>query len=361
MVLFLLTAGGLLFFYLLFLLLLTAGVLRNRLSHAKPHSHSSLSVVVCARNEEEHLPALLAALKRQTLTFEVILVDDRSSDGTRRLMEDYPGATVLSLKEEEGTFQGKKQALTRGIEAAGGDIILLTDADCVPRPGWALGMVSLFSGETGVVAGGALYEEDKWYHGMMNLEMLALAACSEGAMGWQCPLLATGNNLAYRRELFFRAGGFQGLEGIKTGDDDLVIQRMGRMGGGSFAFAWKPDHFVRTRAQSSLLSFIHQRARWASGVFHWDLSARLALGAVYLLYILFFLSPLGLLIPGLGYTIIAGWGVTACVELLFLVTALKGYGKLSALLWYFPARLLFVPYLLAMPLWALIRGYRWKE
>ncbi|HPE29231.1 MAG TPA: glycosyltransferase [Candidatus Mcinerneyibacteriales bacterium] len=361
MTLFFAAAGGLLFFYLLALLFLTAGVVRNRISGTKAGSLPSLSIVVCARNEAGVLPALLRALKEQTLPCEVVLVDDRSTDGTGELMRHYPGAVTLSLTQEEGTVQGKKRALTRGIEAAGGEVILLTDADCIPGPGWAQGMASLFSRETGVIAGGSLYEEEKWYHRLMNLEMLALAACSEGAMGWQQPLLATGNNLAYRRELFYRAGGFRGLERIETGDDDLMIQRMGRVGGGRFAFAWKPCHFVRTRAQSSFLSFIHQRARWASGVFHWGFPARLALGAVYLLYLLFFFSPLGFLIPGLGYTIIAGWGVTACVELLFLATALKGYGKLSALLWYFPARLLFVPYLLAMPLWAVVRGYRWKE
>lgn len=357
-----LAAGGvLLFFYLIALLFLATGVVKNRRNTQKTASPPDLSLIVCARNEEDHLPALLRALKEQTFPFEPIFVDDRSTDGTRRLMEGYPGAVVISLKEEEGVFQGKKRALTRGIETAGGDVLLLTDADCIPLPGWAEGIASLFSKETGLVAGGALYREEKWYHRLMNLEMLALAACSEGALGWQAPLLATGNNLAYRRDLFFKAGGFQGLEEIETGDDDLMIQRLGKEGGGRFSFAWQPELFVRTKAQPSLRAFIHQRARWASGVFHWGLSVRLALGAVYLLYLLYLISPLGLLIPGLGTTIITGWGVSACMELLFLAVALKGYGKLSALVWYLPARLLFVPYLLAMPLWAWAGGYRWKE
>ena len=353
--------GGLLFFYLFALLLLTIGILKNRAHRKAPSSLPSLSIVVCARNEAPTLPALLHALKYQDLPCEIILVDDRSTDRTKELMQEYPGAVICTLTEEAGWFQGKKRALTEGIEAAGGDVILLTDADCVPSPEWARGMGSLFSSEIGLVAGGALYEEEKWYHRLMNLEMLALAACSEGALGWQRPLLATGNNLAYRRELFFQAGGFRGLEKVETGDDDLMIQRIGKISGVRFAFAWKPGLFVKTRAQSSFSAFIHQRARWASGVFHWNILARLALGAVYLLYLLFLFSPLGLLISGFRNIIIMGWGVTGCVEILFLFTALRGYGKLSALLWYLPARLLFVPYLLAMPLWALVRGYRWKE
>ncbi len=97
---------------------------------------SLVSVVVAARNEEERLPALLHDLARQDYPdFEVIVVDDHSEDGTAALVREYAaGNTRFTILGNTQT--GKKQALTTGIVAARGKIIITTDADCRVSSAW---------------------------------------------------------------------------------------------------------------------------------------------------------------------------------------------------------------------------------
>ncbi|HDS03280.1 MAG TPA: glycosyltransferase [Firmicutes bacterium] len=361
MLVILIGAGLLLFLYVSALFLLTAGVYRNRRNDEKASESLPLSVIVCARNEEQNIPHLLRAFKNVKDDFELILVDDRSADGTRRIMESFPGAVICHVSGQDGADNGKKQALECGIDAAQGEILLFTDADCVPPPGWIAGMKSLFSPKTDVVAGGALYEEKSLIHKALNLEMLAFAACAEGAFGWGIPLICTGNNLAYRKSLFRKAGGFRGIRHIRTGDDDLMVQRMGSLKDVSLRFAYSKNLFVKTRAQTGLKEFIQQRARWVSGVLHYPILTRLALGAVYFLYLLFFFSFFGLFFTEYPGLIMTGWGIAALAELIFLFYALKGYRRLKTLLWYGIIRVFFTLYILFIPLWALLKGYQWKE
>jgi glycosyltransferase involved in cell wall biosynthesis len=96
----------------------------------------AVSVIVPARNEEACLGACLDSLVAQAgVGFEVIVVDDGSSDRTRAIAESFPGVQVIEPGPLPSGWSGKNNAVTAGAKRARGEWLLFTDADTVHRPG----------------------------------------------------------------------------------------------------------------------------------------------------------------------------------------------------------------------------------
>ena len=101
-----------------------------------------LTAIVCARDEAANLVKNIPGVLVQDYEapHEVIIVNDNSIDESKYLLEafqkDYPQLQVLELKQEAKLIPGKKFPLSMGIKTARYDIVLLTDADCVPAEGW---------------------------------------------------------------------------------------------------------------------------------------------------------------------------------------------------------------------------------
>jgi biofilm PGA synthesis N-glycosyltransferase PgaC len=194
-----------------------------------------VSVIICARNEEENLRANLPLVLGQDYPdFEVIVVDDASTDGTADLLRDfrqqYPQLRTSSIKPNVHISKGKKLALTVGIKAARHEWILLTDADCRPAgPQWLSLMQRNFSRDTGIVLGYGGYSRRR---GLLNLVIrydaffVALQYFGFALAG--LPYMGVGRNLAYRREIFFRHKGFASHYELASGDDDLFINEVAR-------------------------------------------------------------------------------------------------------------------------------------
>jgi cellulose synthase/poly-beta-1,6-N-acetylglucosamine synthase-like glycosyltransferase len=193
-----------------------------------------VSVIVCARNEEENLQDYLHNLLTQDYPqYEVIVVDDGSEDQTRMILEQYarqcPKLYHTFVPQGARVLSNKKLALTIGIKAANHDYILLTDADCCPESKyWIREMMTGFTQEqTEVVLGFSPYFEKKGllnrlisYDTLFNgLQYMGMARAGK-------PYMGVGRNLAYKRETFFSTGGFKGLLSNRAGDDDLFVNRV---------------------------------------------------------------------------------------------------------------------------------------
>lgn len=192
-----------------------------------------VSVVVAAHQEAHHLPALLKALGAQHYPhFEVIVVNDRSTDGSKELLDEaatrFPWLRVLHVAEVPEGINPKKYALLQGIGAAAHDLLLLTDADCVPRSeGWVMAMAQGFRPGIEVVLGVGLYATRK---GLLNLliryETLYTALLYTSCALAGRPYMGVGRNLAYRKGYFLEKNGFEGFLHVKGGDDDLLVQKL---------------------------------------------------------------------------------------------------------------------------------------
>lgn len=101
-----------------------------------------ISVIVPAYNAEKTLSQCLSALAAQSIPaerYEVILVDDGSTDETRKIPEEFDVKCIYQKN------QGPATARNRGVESAQGSIILFTDSDCIPQPDWIEEMIRPFS------------------------------------------------------------------------------------------------------------------------------------------------------------------------------------------------------------------------
>lgn len=196
-----------------------------------------VSVIVCARNEEDNLQDYLQTLLAQDYPkFEVIVVNDGSEDKTQEVLERYELVSsnlyVTFVPRDAHVISTKKLALTIGAKAAHYDYLLLTDADCRPESRqWIREMVNGFAPrkghETEIVLGyGAYFEEDTLLNSLLNYDTLFNGMQYLGMAAAGHPYMGVGRNLAYRRATFFEHSGFRGLLAERAGDDDLFVNKI---------------------------------------------------------------------------------------------------------------------------------------
>ncbi|UEG48598.1 glycosyltransferase [Ferruginibacter lapsinanis] len=201
---------------------------------AKPKATSQthpVSVIICARDEAANLAKNLpgSLLQQYRTTHEVIVVDDNSFDDSKYLLEEFKKEfkqlTFVELKQEAKLIPGKKFPLSIGIKTAKYEIVLLTDADCVPASEfWIDKMQETYDDDTEIVLGYGAYIKK---HGLLNKLVrwetfhTALQYFSYALAGK--PYMGVGRNLSYKKTVFFRHKGFSAHNNIPSGDDDLFI------------------------------------------------------------------------------------------------------------------------------------------
>lgn len=265
-----------------------------------PEKEEPVSVIVCARNEFYNLSENLPYLLNQDYgKYEVVVVDHGSDDDTNYLLRDlqgeYPHLKVVSMPQDLNFFTGKKFPLSIGIKSASYDAMLLTDADCIPRSNqWLRQMASEFIKGTEIVLGYGAYERKK---GLLNLlirfDTMRVALQYFGFALSGMPYMGVGRNIAYRKSLFFRQGGFISHYRIQTGDDDLFVNRA----------ASKKNTRVEFRSESHTLSapkktfslWFRQKRRHLQSGNHYRFSHKFALALFGLTQVLFYASFIVLL------------------------------------------------------------------
>ena len=359
-------------FYLAVLGTFVLGVARLRVRGEKDRvapdgAWPRVSITVPLRNEEKNLGATLGALAAQDYPgeWEVLCVDDRSDDATPRLLAEFaarnPRFSVLSIPRDAPPVPSpKKRALETAFARATGDVFMTIDADCLPPPCWMRSMVSNFRDGVDIVQGPKrILPEGTALSRIQALETLGFTLIEGAFFSLGKPMLASAPSLAYRREVYERAGGLRALADRVSGDDDMLVQRMSRFARG-VAYNADPGAQVRTWPAESWREFLSQRARWASNGAHYE--SRLYVAALTAIWLFFAALPL---LPFLALASGSPWpllplAVKVAVDLVFL--AVGGLQLDSvALLRAYPATL---PVQVFVVVWAPIAGtfgwYRWK-
>lgn len=229
-------------------------------------SERGVSVIVCAWNELENLRELLPLLDSQNYPeYEVIVVDDRSTDGSKEFLAAFcPTSThvrTVSVKEEYDHITPKKYAVTIGQKHARYPISLMTDADCRPvGPDWIASMAQGIGGAVEIVLGFSPYIQEK---GLLNWfirgETFYTAVQYFSFSSWGMAYMGVGRNLMYRRGLFFENRGFYSHNNVLGGDDDLFVNEVAKPG--NAACNLDPESFMYSVPKKTWGEWFVQKTR----------------------------------------------------------------------------------------------------
>ncbi len=249
-----------------------------------------VSVVIAAWNELENLQELLPILdKQQYPVFEVIVMDDRSWDGTfdflRFQCEDYLHVRTIRIDETPNHITSKKFALSRGIMAAKCDIVLLIDADCRPASeNWIRTMVASLTPEKDIVLGFSPYQKkDGFLNNFIRFDTFytALQYVSLALVG--SPYMGVGRNLMYRRKIFVENKGFAEHNNVLGGDDDLFINRVANSE--NVAICLHPEAYVTSIPKNTFDEWFTQKKRHLSVGKHYRFKFKWILGLLSISHI----------------------------------------------------------------------------
>lgn len=246
---------------------------------------SSTSIVIAARNEEDHILDCVHSCLRQTglnQNTELIVVDDQSEDDTYDLLKDleYPQFRLMRLGVyKRTTIKGsKKKALAYGINHAQGDLILTTDADCVVNEKWVTQMIAYFKNpDIQMVCGPVrIYRPKTFLDYLQALDFSANGIINAAGINAGSHYLCSAANLAYRKSAFLNSDAFENNYDIASGDDVFLIGKMIEQYPNGICFAAQHEAIVDTYPIQSWLGFWSQRLRWAGKMRHiksWKMSA----------------------------------------------------------------------------------------
>lgn len=300
-----------LYFFLRYL----AGVLYVRRQNVQPADNEpGVTVVVCARNEAEHLEYFLQSLLTQDYpTYEVIVVDDGSEDASRVVIENYQHQDsrlrMTFVPRGARMKSTKKLALTLAAKAAKYNILLLTDADCRPESNqWIRAMVQGFNDpKTEIVLGyGAYFREPGFLNRVIRFDTLFNGLHYLGAAISHAPYMGVGRNLAYRRDTFFTTGGFSRLMTERAGDDDLFVNRVANRINTTVVVS--PESITWSLTKKTWKDWLQQKRRHLSVSPRYKFSSKFRLGLEPLSRGCFYglLIAIAVLLGPLGWMVAAG-------------------------------------------------------
>lgn len=228
-----------------------------------------VSVVITSRDDyyylKKHLPIILT---QDYPDYEVVVVNDHSDDETQYLLDQlsnqYPHLKVINMSQSVSFYPGKKFPLSIGIKSAKNEILLLTDADCIPNsPNWIRHMQMGFDDETEITLGYGPYQAQKgllntfirYYSYFTALQYLSFALV-------KMPYMGVGRNLAYRKSLFYKNNGFISHYQVASGDDDLFINETAHKG--NVKICTQPESFTYSIPKTTFNQWIKQKRRHLS-------------------------------------------------------------------------------------------------
>jgi cellulose synthase/poly-beta-1,6-N-acetylglucosamine synthase-like glycosyltransferase len=327
------------------------------------------SVVVAARNEENNIEKCLQSLLKQTYptnSYEIIIVDDGSTDNTASIVksfsERFANIHLLSLMFDSEQKVGRKPiALAKGIAQATGEIILTTDADCIVPPQWIEIMVNHFEEGVTFVAGPvAERDASTFFAKMEQLEFLGLITTAAGLIGSGRPIICNGANLAYRKDAFIAIDGFNTES--SSNDDESLMNKMVHRKIGNVVFAPEADAVVTTSSSNTISTFFRQRIRWANKRGHYeDKSILFTLVGLYIFFASMFLTMLLLFRePQLTLPLTAAFGGKILADFFTLRTGARLFRQRIPLFHFLIAEFLHVPYIVIAAAIGQAASMQWK-
>ena len=343
----------------------------------------SISIIIPARNEEQNLPALLKGITEQSYNknlFEVIVVDDHSTDHTAEIVKRfYPGnIKLINLKDHvpaAGINSYKKKAIEVAIGESKGELIVTTDADCTVSKNWLQTIAAFYEQDDPafIVMPVSYSCRNNFLEIFQALDFMTLQGITAASAYKKIHSMCNGANLAYTRKAFDAVEGFRNINNIASGDDMLLMHKIYKQYPAGVKYLQSKDVIVETEPMHSWRDFINQRKRWASKADKYD-DRRIfwVLLLVYFFNVMMLAMPVIAAFKNIQYSIfnthcslIGSWILLmilkTLVELFFLYPVALFFSK-EKLLWWFPvAQPFHILYTIIAGWLGKFGSYHWKE
>jgi len=243
----------------------------------------TISIVIAARNEANNIQPLLQSLHDQQYPkelYEVIIVDDHSTDDTWTLLQaaNFPDLKLIPLRLADhidtngGITAYKKKAIETGIGVATGTLIVTSDADCRFHTGW-LQTIGAFYESTGakfIAAPVSMNTHGNLLSVFQSLDFITLQGITAASVFKRFHSMCNGANLAYERSAFYEVKGFDQIDTIASGDDMLLMHKIYSRYPNDVHYLKSHSAIVTTEPAETWRQFFHQRIRWASKANKYD-------------------------------------------------------------------------------------------
>lgn len=360
--------------YIIFILFYTYGWFRLKTftPTGKEVQSTRISVIIPARNEGMNIGAILDDLLHQSLSgkkFEVILVDDHSTDNTVALATAFREANpsfdmqLIRLSHDHINAAFKKRAIREAINVSTGELIVTTDADCRVGNQWLETLLAFYEKEKPkmIVGPVSFHNEASFFEKMQTEEFLSLIAITGGAIRIGKPIMCNGANLAYEKSAFYEAGGF-GSDKFSSGDDVFLMLQIRKIfGNRSIRFLKSYQSLVLTEAKKSLAGFFQQRTRWASKNKGYEANILLVSFTVYMINLLILGGLIWMVFnPGMMMSVL----IILIIKVLIDVPVLIGIGNFvkrpGMVVYALPLVVLYPFYIVLVGALGMLGNYNWK-
>jgi len=326
-------------------------------------SRPTVSIVIAARNEQENIRESAESALQQTYPkelFEVIVVDDESSDHTGMILEELRVQhtnlkVVRALPNRD--LRGKPNALAQGIDVASGEVVMITDADCVVPKTWVESTARRFTEGVGLIGGITLQRATDPFTGMQSLDWAYLLGMASATASLHYPLGSIGNNLSFRKAAYEDIGGYRKLRFSVT-EDYTLVQGIIRTGRWKYLYPVDPTMVVESKPCPDWQTLIRQKQRWGKG----GLDMKLGGFGVMVVGFLMHTTPFILLYWGDIIVVSAILMAKVVLDYIFLYQVLKRLQRTAELRYFYWFELYFLIYVVYLPFLVFFGGkVRWKD
>lgn len=320
------------------------------------------TVIVAARNEEENILNCMVSLNNLVYPddkLEIIIVDDRSTDATGKIIDEYikdkKRFKKITTDKEIGKLKGKTNALANAIRGAKGEIVLTTDADCEVSPLWAKTIASYFTEDVGMVNGYTDQHASSQFEGMQSLDFIYLLAVASGTTNLSKPLSCIGNNMAYRKSAYLEVGGYENLPFSVTEDFNLMfaIYKLNKY---KLISPLDKDALVTSAPCKDVKGLVHQKKRWGVGGLKSPLRGYFVMTSAVIAHACILLTPFFFSMQAV-YLIF----LKVLLDFLLLYPVLKALGIKEKIKYLLSFEVYYLVYVIALPVMlALSKKVVWK-
>lgn len=317
-----------------------------------------VSVIVACRNEQKNLPVLLNDLALQNYPdhlFEVIIVNDKSTDRTPEIASGFTGIRNLLAINNKGA--GKKQALRTGITASKGNLILTTDADCTMGKNWIRTIAAFYeiNRPDMVICPVKLKSVPGIFGTFQELEFMSLQGITAASALSENATMCNGANLAFTRDVYLNHSGNLHDE-INSGDDIFLLHSLKSEDTSKLLWLESSEVQITTESSLTLRSFLKQRRRWISKSKAYKDRYTIVLGIVTFITIILELAyfAASLINSDLIIVFFTILIIKSVPDFLILFNTSGRYNKRKLMWWLFPAQVIYPFYVISVVTYSLI-------